>query len=119
MKFRKTLLLLSLHHATFPKGLESIGDGAFESTALAGELLLPASLKTLGANAFAYAYCEEALACVCGAIENNGYIPGQGDGLSEVLRKLSFPVYNPGVYRYDDFEKTISKLTEGDDDAWK
>lgn len=117
MKFRKTLLLLSLHHATFPKGLESIGDGAFESTALAGELLLPSSLKTLGANAFAY--CEEALAWVCGANVNNGYIPGQGDGLSEVFKKPSFSAYNPGVYRYDDFEKTISKLTEGDDDAWK
>lgn len=117
MKFRKTLLLLSLHHATFPKGLESIGDGAFESTALASELLLPSSLKTLGANAFAY--CEEALAWVYGANENNGYIPGQGDGLSEVLRKLSFPVYNPGVYRYDDFKKAVSELTEGDDDAWK
>ena len=47
--FEKT----SFTSVTFPSGLVGIGDYAFISSALTGEVALPASLKNLGAGAFA------------------------------------------------------------------
>ena len=47
--FEKT----SFASVTFPAGLVGIGDYAFISSALTGEVALPASLKNLGAGAFA------------------------------------------------------------------